>query len=125
MPIAVIVNTTKRYDLLTLEGAYVVVRRMNYGETLRRNGMATKFYIDAAQGSKEFKGELDVQQESVTLWDFANLIVEHNLTDENEHPLNFKNIVDVKRLDGSVGQEIGQYIDEFNKFEETAEIKNS
>jgi hypothetical protein len=125
MPIAVVLNTQEKFELKTLEGAFVVVRRMNYGESLRRQGMATKFFIDGSQNSKDFKGELDVQQEAVTLWDFANLVVEHNLTDENERTLNFKSAHDVKRLDGAIGQEIGKYIDDFNRFEGDDEVKNS
>ncbi len=125
MPIAVVLNTEEKFELKLLEGAYVTIRRMNYGESLKRQSMATKFFIDGSQNSKDFKGELDVQQETVTLWDFANLVTDHNLTDENDKPLNFKNVADVKRLDGALGQEIGKYIDDFNRFEGLDEIKNS
>lgn len=125
MPIAVVLTTEEKFQLKRLEGAYVTIRRMNYGENLRRQSMATKFFIDSAQGSKDFRGQLDVEQEAVTLWDFAHLVVDHNLTDADEKPLNFKNPVDVKRLDGAIGQEIGKYIDDFNNFEENEEVKNS
>lgn len=124
MPIAVVLTTEQKFELETLPEAYVIVRRMNYGESLRRQGMLTKFNISASGGSKDFSGQLDLQQEAVTMWDFSNLVVDHNLTDENDKPLNFKNVNDVKRLDGVIGNEIGKIIDDFNNPESSEEVKN-
>src|SRR5258706_2828939 len=104
---------------------YVIVRRMNYGEKLLRSNMAAKFLMSGSTKDKEFAGELDMQTEEVAYWDFANLVVEHNVQDEDGRVLNFKNKIDVKKLDGAVGEEIGRIIDEFNAPEETEEVKNS
>lgn len=125
MPIAVVANTTKRYELTTLPEAYVVVRRMTYGEKLIRSGLATKFIVGGSTTEKNFSGQLDIQQEEVAYWDFDHLIVEHNLQDLDERLLNFKNKGDVKKLDGAVGDEVGRYIDEWNDVESTQEAKNS
>lgn len=127
MPVAVVTNIlSEKKDLASCPGGYVIVRRMNYGEKLYRSNIATRMLMSTDKASKDtFQGELDMQTEEVAYWEFANLVVEHNLTDDNEKPLNFKNRADVKRLDGSVGDEIGKIIDEWNNAEETEEVKNS
>jgi hypothetical protein len=128
MPIGTVLVTTKRYDLKTLPEGYVVVRRMTYGEELQRTEMATKFTLGGAGASLDkdsFSGALDINTTAVALWDFANLIVDHNITDENENNLNFKNPNDVKRLSSVVGKEIGEAIDEWNAAKDTQDTKNS
>lgn len=130
MPVATIIDSVSdKKPLASLPDAYVIVRRMNYGEQLARTGMATRFLVgsDGKNGGNAdaFKGELDIQTAEVALWDFANLVVEHNLTDANEHPLNFKNPAHVRSLHPKVGEEIGQIIDEWNDSENSEETKNS
>lgn len=131
MPVATIIDSVSdKMPLASLPEGYVIVRRMNYGEQLARTGMATRFLVggDSAKngGSADaFKGELDIQTAEVALWDFANLIVEHNLTDKQEQPLNFKNPAHVRMLHPRVGEEIGKIIDEWNDAENSDEVKNS
>lgn len=123
MPVAVATNTTKRYDLKTLPEAFVVVRRMTYGERLLRSEMATRLSLSGAK-TDDFKGNLDIQTTDIALWDFANLITEHNLTDVDERPLDFRKPGDVKKLAGSIGEEVGKAIDEWNDTEGSEEVKN-
>lgn len=129
MPSAVVTNNVSEKILLkTLPpDGYVVVRRMNYGEELSRQSKATKLIVggEDAKSGKGFAGEVDIQTEAIAFWDFANLVVEHNCEDETGRTLNFKSVMDVKRLDARVGKEIGEIIDAFNAVEETDEIKNS
>lgn len=124
MPVAVATKTQKRYELTTLPGAFVVVRRMTYGEKLLRSQMATNLSIaGGAKTDEGFKGNLDIQTLDIALWDFANLVVEHNLTDIDERPLNFRSASDVKKLDGVIGEEVGKCIDEWQDID-TEEVKN-
>lgn len=126
MPVAVVVNAqSDKIDLQTCPGAYVIVRRMNYGEKLLRDGMAARFLMSGSAKDSGMQGEIDMQTEEVALWEFANLVVEHNLTDANETPLNFKNKAHVKMLDSAIGDEIGQLIDAQNAAKDTEEVKNS
>lgn len=127
MPVAVVTNIlSEKKELASCPGGYVIVRRMNYGEKLYRSNIATRMLMSTDKASKDtFQGELDMQTEEVAYWEFGNLIFEHNLTDANDKPLNFKNRADVKQLDGTVGEEIGRIIDEWNNPEETEEVKNS
>jgi hypothetical protein len=126
MPIAVVVNSvSEKKDLLTAPpDGYVIVRRMNYGEKLLRSNMATRLLMNTSKDSKDFQGEIDMQTEEVAYWDFANLIVEHNLQDKDGNLLNFKNKTHVKMLDGAVGEEVGRIIDEWNTPESSDEVKN-
>lgn len=130
MPVAVVIdNTSDKIPLKTLPpDGYVVVRRMSYGESLAREGKATKLLVagsDNRDSKSTPQAEVDIQIEVLALWDFANLIVEHNCEDRDGRLLNFRNIDDVKKLSGAVGREIGQIIDDFNAVEETDEVKNS
>jgi len=130
MPIAVITDdTSDKMPLKTLPpDGYVVVRRMSYGESLAREGKATKLLVAGGEGKNSKsnpQAEVDIQTEALAYWDFANLIVEHNCQDKDGRLLNFKNMNDVKRLPANIGREIGEIIDKFNNVEETEDIKNS
>lgn len=125
MAIATITSTTERFDLKSCPpDGYVVVRRMTYGEKLKRQSMLTKFRMEMGNKKEDASMDIDLDQEKVTLWEFSNLIVEHNLTDENEKPLNFRNAFDIQRLGPVVGEEIQKRIDELNSFEEDEYVKN-
>lgn len=129
MPIASIVDPTQRFDLKSLSGGYVVIRRMTWGEKLKRQSMMTKFHMNLGdKRDKNSSAEVDILQEKVSLWEFQNLIVEHNLehreVNGNVRELNFKNINDVNLLDPKIGEEIQSRIDELNAFEEDEEVKN-
>lgn len=126
MAIATIVSANERFALKSCPpDGYVVVRRMTYGEKLKRQSMMTKFKMEMGKNKSDAMNmDVDLDQEKVSMWEFANLIVEHNLTDETEKALNFKNMADIARLGPVVGEEIQTYIDKINSFEEDEEVKN-
>lgn len=127
MAIATITQPTETFKLKSCPpDGYVTIRRMTWGEKLKRQSMMTKYRMEMTKNTKDQDMSLDVDilQEKVSQWEFSNLIVEHNLTDETETPLNFKNIADIVRLGPVVGEEIQGYIDEVNSFEEKEEVKN-
>ncbi|MET0466945.1 MAG: hypothetical protein ABW007_27540 [Chitinophagaceae bacterium] len=128
MPIANLIKTDERFELKSLPEAYVIIRRMTWGEKLKRQGMMTKFSMSFEKGQKDSKAEVDFMQEQVTKWEFSNLIIEHNLEYQEAagtvRPYNFKNVQDIVALDPVVGEEIQARIDEINSFEEDEEVKN-
>lgn len=126
MAVATIIDSTERFELKSCPpDGYVVVRRMTYGEKLKRQSMMTKFKMEMGRNKTDAMNmDVDLDQEKVSMWEFANLIVEHNLTDELEKALNFKNMADIARLGPVVGEEIQTYIDKLNSFEEADEVKN-
>lgn len=127
MPVGVVTNAiSEKIPLLSAPpDGYVQVRRMNYGEKLLRTNMATKLLMNTSKDAKDFQGEIDMQTEEIAYWDFANLIVDHNITDANGSPLNFKNKAHVRMLTEAIGEEIGKAIDDWQTPENKEEAKNS
>lgn len=128
MPAAVVTQTTERCDLKSCPpDGYVIIRRMNYGESLKRKDMMASIAMNMDTKGKnagEARMQMDLLQEKTSLWEFATLIVEHNLTDEKDAKLDFKRPEHVKALVGRIGDEIQMHIDRINSFEGTEETKN-
>lgn len=122
MPRATVARTTERFDLKSCPEGYVIIRRMTYGEKLAR----TDQMMNMSTSSKSDDNEMHIRMmtRSVALQDFANLVIEHNLTDENDKTLDFRIAQHVLNLDPVIGDEIGQYIDRINSFEDTSDTKN-
>lgn len=122
MPFAGVSTTTERIELKTLQGAFVELRRMSYGEKLARQDMI-KLSLDMGKG-KDLKGEMAMANKHATHLDFMNCIVHHNLEkDENGTLFNFKDFNDFINLDPRVGEEIDKHISEMNNFEDSDEGK--
>lgn len=128
MAIAVVTQQVERCELKSAPpDGYVVIRRMNYGESLKRKDMMASIAMsmDAkGKGGGETKMQMDLLQEKTSLWEFANLIVEHNLTDEKESKLDFKRPEHARAIVGRIGDEIQMHIDRINSFEDSEETKN-
>lgn len=125
MPFAGTSVETVRYDLESLPGAFVELRRLTYGQKLQRKNMS-KLAIDMNSKSKDLKGELAMASREATLMDFKNCIVDHNLFKDADETIkfNFGNAMDVEFLDPKIGEEIEKYIDSLNNFEDGDEAKN-
>jgi hypothetical protein len=124
MPVATIDFTAdgERKDLKTLAGGFVVLRRMTYGQTLERRAIM-KLTFTTQKGKKNIEGELAMGNRRVQLYEFQHCIVEHNLTDAQERPLNLSDPVVLDRLDPRVGQEIESLISDMNNFEDDEDEK--
>jgi hypothetical protein len=120
MPVAVITQASERFELKSLPGAFVVIKRMTFGQKLMRSEMAMKMTLETGgdKKSKDFAGEMKMMNRRTTLWEFAELIEDHNLTDVDERKLNFKQPTDVDKLAGQIGEEISTLIDSINNFED-------
>lgn len=121
MPVAVVTETNIRRDLKTLPGAFVVVKRMDYGQKLTKQQMMMKMRVQSSKGSTESGVDIDMQTRVTAHWSFANLIADHNLEDTDGRKLNFKSMADVEKIRGDVGEEIDTYIDELNNFDADAD----
>lgn len=130
MPIAVVIDNQVKFELKSAPpDGFVSIRRMNYGESLKRRDMMANVAMEmqdkkGRDAQETTKIQMQILQEKTAVWEFANLIMEHNLTDANSQPLNFKNPEHVKMLQGKIGEEIQKYINDLNSFEEDEEIKN-
>lgn len=120
MPVAAIkTDDTFRHDLKTCEGGFVVLKRLSYGQWLARNEMAMEVKIQASGrgNNAAFGGEMAMHNRKVTIWEFQQCIVDHNLQNTDETPLDFRGINTLDILDPKVGTEISDYIRELHDFE--------
>jgi hypothetical protein len=106
-----------RHELKTLEGAFVILRRMTYGQTLERRAIM-KLTFTTQKGKKNIEGEMAMGNRRVQLYEFQHCVVAHNLTDAQDRPLNLGDPVVLDRLNPRVGQEIESLISDMNNFED-------
>jgi hypothetical protein len=120
MPRATTSQETERFELASAPpDGFVVLRKMSYGDYLRRRDMAMKMGISGfRKGSTDEKIDIDMIQEEVTRFEFKTCIVDHNLTDENDRKLTLSEPYDFNQLDSKIGDEISTLIDTFIKFDE-------
>lgn len=114
---------THRVDLKTCEGGFVVLRRMTYGQWLKRQEIMMSLQMrseEAKNGKKgqEMVADVAIAGLEVARYEFATCIAEHNLEDDNGTPLNFQSAFTIDILDPRIGQEIGEEINKMNTFEE-------
>ena len=122
MPRGTVAQNTERYDLKTLPpDGFVVIRRMTFGEKLAHQDDA--LHMQSTGVGKNSSLELKSMFRKMALTDFGNLVVDHNITDDQDRLLNFKSAQDVLALDPRVGDEISQLIDALNTYEDTEELK--
>lgn len=122
MPIGTNIDETETFQLKSLPpDGFVTLKRMSWGDKLKRQGMVSKMQVETRRGSKEVRGELDMMAEKTALFDFATCVVEHNITDASGRQLNFRDPSDCAALAGRIGEEISTYIDKMNNFEEEDE----
>jgi hypothetical protein len=128
MPSAVVdSDSTEKFELKSLPTAYVVLRKMTYGQKLVRQQNAMKMSIEQkGRGRKgTSQGNVEMMQLQSAVFDFKACVVEHNLTDNSGAPLNLSTEFDIQRLDPVVGEEISSLIDDMNNFEPEDDRGNS
>ena len=112
------IDETERYDLKSaLPDGYVVLRRLTYGQVIRRRAL-TKLSMAMEKGNKDFKGEMALGSVEINNFEFATCIVEHNLEKNDGTKFNFANPVDLQMLDPRVGTEIELFISKMNNLDE-------
>jgi hypothetical protein len=124
MPKATVSVQPQYYELKSLEGGYVKLRRMTFGERLHRQDIAMTMSMQQDNRNRgQGKMEIKQAQTSVGQFEFSTCVVEHNLEKEDGQPMNFRNGTDFHLLDGRIGEEISSYIEEMHDWE--AEVPNS
>ena len=125
MPIAV-TGGSEHFQLRSLEGGFVEIKRMTHGQKLQRGSFTDKMKFSSSKKSKDMQGEMDLMQRSVTLWEWANVIGDHNLEcyvnplnpEQGTRLLNLKDIRDCEAVDARIAEEISTYISRVNNFED-------
>lgn len=114
MPKAVVSQDTERLDLKTLPGGFVELRRLSYGEILRRRDMAQSIRDSSAEnGQAGVEGVFHVSV--VTHYEFTKAIIDHNLEDDDGRKLNFADMKDLSKLDPRIAGEIEDKIAAMNE----------
>jgi urease gamma subunit len=111
--------------LKTCPDAFVVLRRLTYGQKLRRSEGAMRISMEMRRGKRDTRADIDMMQTASTVFDFSHCIVDHNLEDEDGRQLNMSDPNDVIKLDPRIGEEIASLIDKLNNFEDADEEGNS
>jgi hypothetical protein len=106
-----------KVELVTCPGAYVGLRRLPYGQWLKRQEMALQMKITGGTAGKEAGGELAMASRRVTEFEFQQCIVDHNLEDANGEPLDFRKAATLDVLDPKIGTEIGDHISQLHEFD--------
>lgn len=119
MPIAIVSSAITRFDLKTLEGAFVELKRMSYGQILDRRAMMT-LSLETNNKSKDVRGELAMANRKVQEFEFQNCVVTHNLQNADETPMNLALVSQITILDPRVAQEIEKLISDMNNYENEA-----
>jgi len=93
---------------------------MSYGDWLHRGDISMLMQVEMEEKKQRGKAssrtaDMKLQNQVVTAYEFSRCIVDHNLTDENDKPLDLSNRRTLDRLDPKVGNEIGELIDELHK----------
>lgn len=118
-------TSTEHFDLKSLEGGFVELRRLDYGQMMRRQEMAADMVMKSDQGSRRARNNTEaivkMMQTVVTEFEFAHCVVDHNLEDESGNKLNFTMKGTVSLLDPRIGQEISELIDDMNQFQADTE----
>ena len=122
MPKATVNTDTERYDLQTVEGGFVQLRRMSYGQKQQRQDIAMRLAIESTgKGSKKTeRGLVEMSAEAIAQFEFNACVVDHNLyaDDAESIKLNLSRREDIARLDPRIGEEISTLIDKLNNFEQ-------
>lgn len=126
MPIAVVMEESEHYDLKTLPGGYVKIKRLTWGEKLQLRSFNSKMVMRAQKGKKDVESELTIFNRQQELYSMAHCITEHNLEDAIKQPdgtvvtrpLNLTLEGDCLKLRGDIAEEITTAIDKLNNFED-------
>lgn len=119
MPNATVdINATERVDLKTCEGGFIILRRLPYGQWLKRQDMSMKMKMEMRKGDTEGDLDISILNRAVTEFEFKECIVEHNLEDANSAPLDFRKGYVLDQLNPKIGQEISDNIARLHQFED-------
>lgn len=121
MPVAVAnVEETTTFDLKSLEGGQVTLRRMTYGQVVQRRTLAKMTVATKGGSRRDAVGEMAMASKEITLFEFSHCIASHNLEDVDGRPLVLSG-PDFDKLNPKVGQEIEDLISKMNNFEDEEE----
>jgi hypothetical protein len=129
MPVAEVASEGTREELKSLEGAYVVIKPLPYGERLAMRDRASRMSMESDNNSRRrrdatTKIDIDTMMAQSRAYEFAHCIIDHNLELKNGTKMDFKSPDTLSVLDPRVGAEIEELIDKHNEVESEEELAN-
>lgn len=112
-------NYREKVELKSCPGGWVELRRMSYGEYLRRRDIMTNMKFQGEGDQAE--AVMEAANTRVTQYEFKICITDHNLEDDEENQLNFAAQRAIQTLDPRIGNEIADAITKMNEFERVEE----
>lgn len=113
------------YELKSVEGGVVTLRRLNHGESNELTDLRLSLQLNTADDDEERETSAKTTIRLSRQYSFNKAIVDHNLA-RNGKKFNLKKRRDVDELDPLIGDEIAELIDKHNeKIEGTDDIPNS
>ena len=113
--------SVERYELTSIEGGWIKVRRFDHGERIDR---LSKILVMGIDDDGE-RGSATINHRASRLHDFEKAIVDHNLGTEDGRKYNFNKAEDVFGLDPTIGDEIDDIIGEHQEVIPEADIPKS
>lgn len=122
MPKATVQTEAITVNLKSVEGGWVQIRPLTFGQLLKRREMASR--MSAVGGGDSFLMEIILHQ--TNLFDFKHCIVDHNLfvDDDETEKFNFADPKAFDRLDPRIGSEIEAEISKLNEPETEKQLQD-
>jgi hypothetical protein len=118
LPNATISTDVEHFDLKSLDGAFVDLVALPFGQRLNRRDMISQMSMEQQEGRGRRNEPTEVNIKMFTRkareYEFARCIVDHNLEDANGNKLDFRNAMTLEVLHPKVGEEIETLIDELH-----------
>lgn len=114
MPNATINTDVEHFDLKSLEGAFVDLKALPFGQRLERRDMISQMSMEQTDNKRRNEPtEVNIKMftRKAREYEFAHCVVDHNLEDANGQKLDFRNPMSLDILHPKVGEEIEQLID--------------
>ena len=108
------------YELTSIPGGWIRVRRFDHGERIDRLGKVLVMGINDDES-----GSATINHRAARLHDFKNAIVDHNLSDAKGRKYDFSKPDDVFAIDASIGDEIDDLVGQHQEVIPPEEIPNS
>ncbi len=113
--------SVERYELTSIEGGWIKVRRFDHGERIDR---LSKILVMGIDDDGE-RGSATINHRASRLHDFEKAIVDHNLGNKDGRKYNFSKAEDVFGLDPTIGDEIDDIISDHQEAIPEADIPKS
>lgn len=110
------------YDLKSLPGGWITVRRFDHGERIDR---LAKVLVMGMSDNGEEGATATINHRAARLHDFAKAIVDHNLADSKGVKYDFKKPDAVFAIDAEIGDEIDDLIGRHQEVIPEEDLPNS